>query len=109
MLSSSNFQFSLFLMSTKSYLKFRTIRGTHQKWVGFGKPLLLACFGMMTDIHCSVGQVCSGHSEGCVCACTTTSSETAVTECEWLYHFCLRGKLPRSIKDLPAVLNKVNA
>ena len=27
-------------MSTKSYLKFRTIRGTPQKWVGFGKPLL---------------------------------------------------------------------
>ena len=35
MLSSSNFQLSLFLMSTKSYLKFRTIRGTPQKWVGF--------------------------------------------------------------------------
>ena len=28
-------------MSTKSYLKFRTIRDTPQKWVGFGKPLLL--------------------------------------------------------------------
>ena len=41
MLSSSNFQLSLFLMSTMSYLKFRTIRGTSQKWVGFGKPLLL--------------------------------------------------------------------
>ena len=27
-------------MSTKSYLKFRTIRGTRQKWVGFGKPRL---------------------------------------------------------------------
>ena len=40
-LSSSNFQLSLFLMSTKSYLKFRTIRGTPQKWVGFGKPLLV--------------------------------------------------------------------
>ena len=39
MLSSSNFQLSLFLMSTKSCLKFRTIRGTPQKWVGFGKPL----------------------------------------------------------------------
>ena len=39
MLSSSNFQLSLFLMSTKSYLKFRTIRVTPQKWVGFGKPL----------------------------------------------------------------------
>ena len=42
MLSSSNFQLSLFLMSTKSYLKFRTIRGTPQKWVGFGKPLFCA-------------------------------------------------------------------
>ena len=40
MLSSSNFQLSLFLMSTKLYLKFRTIRGTPPKWVGFGKPLL---------------------------------------------------------------------
>ena len=40
MLSSSNFQLRLFLMSTKSYLKSRTIRGTPQKWVGFGKPLL---------------------------------------------------------------------
>ena len=40
MLSSSNLQLSLFLMSIKSYLKFRTIRGTPQKWVGFGKPLL---------------------------------------------------------------------
>ena len=39
-LSSLNFQLSLFLMSTKSYLKFRTIRGTPPKWVGFGKPLL---------------------------------------------------------------------
>ena len=39
MLSISNVQLSLFLMSTKSYLKFRTIRGTPQKWVGFGKPL----------------------------------------------------------------------
>ena len=39
MLSSSNFQLSLFLMSTKSYIKFRSIRGTPQKWVGFGKPL----------------------------------------------------------------------
>ena len=41
MFSSSKFQLSLFLMSTKSYLKFRTIKGTPQKWVGFGKPLLL--------------------------------------------------------------------
>ena len=40
MLPISNFQLSLFLMSTKSYLKFRTIRGTPQKSVGFGKPLL---------------------------------------------------------------------
>ena len=40
MLSSSKFQLSLFLMSTKSYQKFRTIGGTPQKWVGFGKPLL---------------------------------------------------------------------
>ena len=32
--------YSLFLMSTKSYLKFRAIRDTPQKWVGFGKPLL---------------------------------------------------------------------
>ena len=31
---------SFFLMSTKSYLKFMTIRGIPQKWVGFGKPLL---------------------------------------------------------------------
>ena len=37
MLSSSNFQLSLLLMSAKSYLKFRTIRGTAQKWVGFRK------------------------------------------------------------------------
>ena len=41
MLSSSNFQLSLFLMTTKSYLKFRTIRDTPQKWVGFGKPLYI--------------------------------------------------------------------
>ena len=41
MLPSSNLQLSLFLTSTKSYLKFRTIRGTPQKWVGFGKPLYL--------------------------------------------------------------------
>ena len=27
-------------MITKSYLKFRTIRGTPKKWVGLGKPLL---------------------------------------------------------------------
>ena len=42
MLPVSNFQLtcSLFLMNTKSYLKFRTIRGTPQKWVGFGKPVL---------------------------------------------------------------------
>ena len=40
-LSSSNFQRSLFLMSTKSYLKFRTIRDTAQKWVGFGNPLFV--------------------------------------------------------------------
>ena len=37
----------LFLMSTKSYLKFRTIRGTAQKWVGFGKPLLVAKLGLI--------------------------------------------------------------
>ena len=41
MLYISNFQLSLFLTSTKSYRKFRTIRGSPQKWVGFGKPLLL--------------------------------------------------------------------
>ena len=35
MLSSSNLQLSL------SYLKLRTIRDTPQKWVGFGKPLLV--------------------------------------------------------------------
>ena len=45
----------------------------------------------------------------CVLVLPLVASETAVTECEWLYHFCLRGKLPRSIKDLPAVLDKVNA
>ena len=79
---------------------------------------MLACFYMMTDIHCSVGQfmtdheVCNGHSEGCVFVLvnTSTSSETAATECEWLYHNCLRGKSPRSIiNDLLAVLNKVVA
>ena len=82
------------------------------------RQLLFACFYMMTDIHCSVGQfmtdheVCNGHSEGCVFVLvnTSTSSETAATECEWLYHNCLRGKSPRSIiNDLLAVLNKVVA
>ena len=40
-------------MNTRSYLKFRTIRCTTQKWVGFGKPLLLlgAPGGQNRDIH----------------------------------------------------------
>ena len=56
-LSSSNFQLSLFLMSTKSYLKFRTIRSTPQKWVGFGKPLYtylerwVVCMKTASDYH----------------------------------------------------------
>ena len=40
-LSSSNSQLSLFLISTKSYmyLKFWTIRTTHQTWMSFEKAL----------------------------------------------------------------------
>ena len=56
MLSSSNFQLSLFLMSTMSYLKLRTIRGTPHKWVGFGKPLFLE--GILGSLQCLVS-LCS--------------------------------------------------
>ena len=40
-------------MNTRSYLKFRTNRCTTQKWVGFGKPLLLLGVpgGQNRDIH----------------------------------------------------------
>ena len=62
MLSSSNFQLSLFLMSTRSYLKFRTIRGTPQKWVGSGKPLLI--------IHCFAIHI----TQTCLCDETFKSS-----------------------------------
>ena len=42
-------------MSTKSYLKFRTIRGTPQKWVGFGKPLFVIHTGKFATLLSRLG------------------------------------------------------
>ena len=46
--NAKNFQLSLLLMGTKSYLKFRTTRGTPQKWKA---PI---CLTELTDVDPSV-------------------------------------------------------